>query len=104
MQFAPKTHKLGLVPYHVKGIHLEIDNAALQPYLDKAIDIELEPGDVVIFHNMLFHQGLPNVSKTIRWSVDWRFQDATQPTLRPFNGHVARSRKNPESQVLDAAH
>jgi len=104
MQFAPGTHKLGLVPYHQKGIHLEIDNDVLKPYIDKAVDVELEPGDVVLFHNMLFHQGLPNVSDRIRWSVDWRFQDATQPTLRPFEGHMARSRKNPKLQVRDTAH
>jgi phytanoyl-CoA hydroxylase len=104
MQFAPKTHKLGLVPYHQKGIHLEIDNDALKPYLDQAVDIEVDPGDVVIFHNMLFHQGMPNLSDRIRWSVDWRFQDATQPTMRPLNGHVVRSRSNPAAAVRDAAH
>jgi phytanoyl-CoA hydroxylase len=105
MQFIPGSHKMGLVPYHTaQEIHLEIDNNVLEPLLKKAINIELDPGDVVMFHNMLFHQGLPNRSTTIRWSSDWRYQDATQPTLRKFNGHIARSRKSSASQVQNAKH
>lgn len=99
MQFIPGSHKLGLVPYTQKEHYLEIDREHLEPLLSKAIDIETEPGDVVLFHNMLFHQGLPNMSGTIRWSIDWRYQDATQPTLRPSNGHLARSRTNPAMTV-----
>ncbi|MBI4550847.1 MAG: hypothetical protein HY710_01120 [Candidatus Latescibacteria bacterium] len=51
---------------------------------------------------MLFHQGLPNRSKTVRWSMDWRYQDATQPTLRKEHGHLARSRQRPEQEVKSA--
>jgi phytanoyl-CoA hydroxylase len=103
MQFIPGTHKLGLVPFHqVQEIHLEIDDSELKPRLKDAVNIEMDPGDVVLFHNMLFHQGLPNRSNTIRWSCDWRYQDLTQPTMRPFNGQVARSRSNPEKAVQSA--
>ncbi|MCW8130551.1 MAG: phytanoyl-CoA dioxygenase family protein [Planctomycetota bacterium] len=92
MQFIPGTHRLGLAPYTKQKHYLEIDRAHLDPHLPRAIDIETDPGDVVLFHNMLFHQGLPNQTETIRWSIDWRYQDATQPTLRPSNGHLARTR------------
>jgi ectoine hydroxylase-related dioxygenase (phytanoyl-CoA dioxygenase family) len=104
MQFIPASHKLGLVPYHqFQDIHLKINDSALNPLLDRAIDIELDPGDVVMFDNLLFHQGLPNVADTIRWSVDWRLQDATQPTLRPQHGQLVRSRSRPHEAVRDAA-
>jgi phytanoyl-CoA hydroxylase len=56
-----------------------------------------------VFHNLLFHRGLPNVSGTIRWSVDWRFQDATQPTLRPQAGHLVRSAATPAAAIADRA-
>ncbi|MBA2480642.1 MAG: phytanoyl-CoA dioxygenase family protein [Planctomycetes bacterium] len=103
MQFIPASHKLGLVPYHqFQDIHLKIDDSALAPVLDHAVDIELDPGDVVMFDNLLFHQGLPNTSDTIRWSVDWRFQDATQPTLRPQHGQLVRSARDPGAAVRDA--
>lgn len=51
-----------------------------------------------------FHRGLPNYSSKIRWSVDWRYQDATQPTLRKENGHIARSRREPTQAVQNADH
>jgi len=99
MQFVPGTHKLGAVPHRQKEHYLEIAAEHLNPYVDQAVNVELDPGDVVLFHNLLFHQGLPNRSKSIRWSLDWRYQDATQPTMRKENGHIARSRKHPEASV-----
>ena len=99
MQFIPGTHLLGAVPHEGRTHYLEIVQTTLAPLLDKAVDIVLDPGDVVLFHNMLFHQGLPNRSGEIRWSVDWRYQDATQPTLRAQHGHIARSRSHPATEV-----
>ena len=95
MQFIPSTHKLGVVPHAMKRYYLEIEDRFLAPRLDQAVDIELEPGDVVLFNNLLFHQGQPNRTNKIRWSLDWRYQDANQPTLRQESGHIARSRRDP---------
>lgn len=104
MQFVPGTHKLGAVPHERKNkFYLEIAEAYLKPRLDQAIDVEMNPGDVVLFSNLLFHRGLPNNTRSIRWSSDWRYQDATQPTLRTETGHLARSRKNPREVVKSAA-
>ncbi|MBT5872820.1 MAG: phytanoyl-CoA dioxygenase family protein [Candidatus Latescibacteria bacterium] len=103
MQFIPRTHKLGLVPHEGREFYLEISAAALEPFLDQAASIELDPGDVVLFHNMLFHQGLPNRSDAVRWSMDWRYQDATQSTLRKEEGHMARSSRDDADVVKNAA-
>src|SRR5437870_695094 len=103
MKFIPGTHKLGVVPHEQRPHYLEIAQAYLEPRLDQAVPIEVDPGDVVLFHNLLFHRGLPNHSRTIRWSLDWRYQDATQPTLRAEHGHIARSRRDPASAVSSAA-
>lgn len=102
MQFIPGTHKLGVVPHDRKTHYLEIAQPYLQPRLSDAVDIICDPGDVVLFHNLLFHQGQPNRSGTIRWSIDWRYQDATQSTGRADRGHLARSRRYPEQVVPDA--
>jgi phytanoyl-CoA hydroxylase len=102
MQFVPGTHRLGMVQHVQREFYLEIAPGVLAPHRASAIDIELDPGDVVLFHNLLFHCGLPNHAKTIRWSLDWRYQDATQPTQRPQHGHVARSRARPASAVQGA--
>jgi ectoine hydroxylase-related dioxygenase (phytanoyl-CoA dioxygenase family) len=66
-----------------------------------AVDIECEPGDVVLFSNILVHCGGQNSTKKIRWSLDWRFQDASKPTLRAENGHIIYSRDDQSSVVKD---
>ena len=102
MQFVPGTHKLGVVPHVPKAHYLEISPEYLQPREAQAVSIELDPGDIVLFHNLLFHRGLPNYTDTIRWSLDWRYQDASQPTLRPHDGYMTRSRNNPAAVVQNA--
>lgn len=102
MQFVPGTHSLGMVPHEEKQYYLEIAQEYLKPREADAVDIELEPRDIVLFHNLLFHRGLPNLSQGIRWSLDWRYQDATQETLRKEQGHLARSRKNPANVISTA--
>jgi ectoine hydroxylase-related dioxygenase (phytanoyl-CoA dioxygenase family) len=102
MQFVPGTHKLGVVPHEKKKYYLEIADEYLKPREKDAIDIELDPGDIVLFSNLLFHRGLPNLTKAVRWSMDWRYQDANQDTLRKEKGHIARSRQNPESAINSA--
>ena len=102
MQFVPGTHKLGTVPHETREYYLEIAQETLDPHVKTAIDVELDPGDVVLFQNLLFHRGQPNHSNEIRWSFDWRYQDALQPTLRKEEGHIARSRSQPASAVESA--
>jgi phytanoyl-CoA hydroxylase len=102
MEFIPGTHRLGVVPHEVKPYYLEITQEHLAPYANQTVAIEAEPGDVVLFHNLLFHRGLPNHTHSIRWSLDWRYQDATQPTQRAECGHIARSRENPAASVQSA--
>lgn len=104
MEFAPGTHKLGVVPHEKRTYYLEIAPEKFDQYAAKGtVAVEMEPGDVVLFHNLLFHRGLPNLSDKIRWSCDWRYQDANQPTMRKENGHLARSKKTPELVVESAA-
>jgi phytanoyl-CoA hydroxylase len=102
MQFVPGTHRLGVVPHEEKQYYLEIAREYLKPREADAVDVELEPGDIVLFHNLLFHRGLPNLSQGIRWSLDWRYQDATQETLRKEQGHLARSSESPANVISTA--
>jgi ectoine hydroxylase-related dioxygenase (phytanoyl-CoA dioxygenase family) len=70
--------------------------------LSGAVSIEADPGDLVLFSNALFHSAFPNQSDKIRWSVDWRYQDASKPTHRPQQGHIARSFKDIDLEVQSA--
>jgi len=104
MQFVPGSHCQGLVPHEKETYYLKISDAVIGPVEGGAVNIEVDPGDVVVFSNLLFHRGLPNRSAQVRWSMDFRYQDATQPTLRLTQGHLLRSRLRPEGVVRDAAH
>jgi hypothetical protein len=51
-------------------------------------------------HRLTMHSSLPNVSNTIRWSFDLRYQPVGQPTGREeYPSFVVRSRNAP-AQVL----
>jgi phytanoyl-CoA hydroxylase len=102
MQFVPGSHRLGVVPHVERQYYLEIVEEVMQTRAGEAVSIEADPTDVVLFSNLLFHRGLPNTSGEIRWSADWRYQDATQPTLRAERGHLARSRERPGGVVQSA--
>ena len=78
MEFIPGTHKLGVVRHEDREYYLEIAEEELVSRRSQAVPIEMDPGDVVLFNNLLFHRGRPNHAQTIRWSADWRYQDATQ--------------------------
>jgi ectoine hydroxylase-related dioxygenase (phytanoyl-CoA dioxygenase family) len=102
MQFVPGTHRIGLVTHERRDHYLEISAAEIAAREADAVDIECDPGDVILFSNMLFHRGLPNHTDTIRWSCDWRYQDATQSTMRAERGHLARSQQQPDQVVSSA--
>jgi len=104
MQFIPGSHQLGIVPHDNREYYLEIVKTELEPRMKDVVDVITDPGDVVLFSNLLFHCGQPNRTPAVRWSCDWRYQDALQPTLRGENGHMARSADRPNEVVRDAQH
>lgn len=101
MQFVPGSQRQGVVPHEKDLYYLRIRDDYIKPLEVQAISIEIDPGDVVIFSNLLFHRGLPNRSSHIRWSLDFRYQDATQPTLRSTQGYLLRSKLHPAEVVKD---
>ncbi len=101
MEIVPGSHKRGVVRHEKDTHYLRIADDVILPLEDRAVAIECDPGDVVLFSNLVFHRGLPNVSDHIRWSLDFRYQDATQSTMRAQSGHVLRSRARPGDVVAD---
>ncbi len=78
--------------------------AEIDQYIDafpeRVVTAEMKRGDVLFFDQFTYHRSLPNISPNrTRWSVDFRFQDARVPTLRPHPGFVLGSDK----QAVDAA-
>ena len=71
----------------------EIDQY-IEAFPERVVTAEMKRGDVLFFDQFTYHRGLPNISPNrTRWSVDFRFQDARVPTLRPHPGFVLGSDK-----------
>lgn len=62
------------------------------------ISIEMEPGDILCFNQLLPHRALPNRSDAVRWSMDLRYEATEHATEsgKQF-GFVARSLRDPSS-------
>lgn len=74
LQVIPGTHRLELRP-HAKeareGEFLEADMTGLDA--TRAVTCVMQPGDALIFNNLVMHRSLPSTAPTIRWSIDLRY-------------------------------
>jgi ectoine hydroxylase-related dioxygenase (phytanoyl-CoA dioxygenase family) len=81
MEILPKSHTSGIIKHHTGGnggllVITDDDLPADTP--DKMV-AEAPLGGVVFMTNLTAHCSTPNLSDTIRWSVDLRFQSADVP-------------------------
>ena len=70
---------------------------------EAALAQPMRRGDVIFMTRYTPHASLPNLSESMRWSFDLRYNPIGQATGRDmFPGFVARSRSNPASELRDA--
>ncbi len=90
LQVAAGSHRSGVYDFHIGsgagGIEIK------DPLEGRWTSGPFMAGDVLIFHSMLVHKGVPNRSDRLRMSMDVRFQRASEP----FNFDNA----NPDGQPL----
>ncbi|PUB18944.1 phytanoyl-CoA dioxygenase family protein [Yoonia sediminilitoris] len=68
----------------------------------KAVPLPVPSGGVVLFHPLVAHASLPNLSDGFRWSFDLRFNVTGQHTGREhFPKFIARSAAAPETVLTD---
>ncbi|WP_420013069.1 phytanoyl-CoA dioxygenase family protein [Tateyamaria sp.] len=82
----------------------QVQTAIAPAHLDtaRAVPLPVKAGGVVLFHPLVPHASLPNVSDGFRWSFDLRYNVTGQPTGRDhFPSFVARSRAAPETELRD---
>ena len=82
----------------------QVQTAIAPRHLDtsKAVPLPVKSGGVVLFHPLVPHASLPNLSDRFRWSFDLRFNVTGQPTGRDhFPSFVARSRAAPDTEMRD---
>jgi len=99
----PRSHTRGLLTHCPgraegrKALHIP-DELRGPDYMP----IPVRRGGVLLLHRRTIHASLRNLSDSVRWSYDLRYQPIGQPTGRPwFPAFVVRSRRHPESVVTD---
>ncbi|MEL6808578.1 MAG: phytanoyl-CoA dioxygenase family protein [Pseudomonadota bacterium] len=70
--------------------------------VDRAVPLPVKAGGVVLFHPLVPHASLPNLSDDFRWSFDLRFSRTGQNTGREhFPSFIARSHATPKAELKD---
>lgn len=77
LQVAAGSHTLGVLDFDIAGGAggIEISN----PLQGRWASGDFRVGDVLLFHSMTVHKGLPNVSDRLRMSMDVRYQPVDEP-------------------------
>jgi phytanoyl-CoA hydroxylase len=105
LQVLPRSHIRGLLdhcPMQPSGPLLIPEKVLGKSKQPEAIGIPLERGDALFMNRLTCHAGLPNRSRSVRWSMDLRYNPVGQTTGREvFPGFVARSRAHPETELHD---
>ena len=90
LQMGPGSHKQGLVPQvpSVNGLRTVADeHVPAQPFT-----ASMEPGDVLFFTDLTLHRALDNTAGRVRWSIDIRYGEATEPVVRKSGrGYICHS-------------
>ncbi len=96
LEVMPRSHTDGLRQHTQNSYGLGIipeDLPSIEPQ-----PLPLHRGGVILFHNYTLHHARPNETDAVRWSFDLHYNDAYQPTGRPFYpAFLMRSKLRPEA-------
>lgn len=88
LQFVSGGHKMGKVAMHqcchggtwyVMLEEKEMEKTLGVNMKEDVVTCPVNYGGMVLFNNLIPHQGIPNTSKVIRWSMDLRWQRPSDP-------------------------
>ncbi len=88
LQVAAGSHRDGVREFRVTNGSGGLE--VVDPLVDRWRASSFAAGDVLIFHSLTVHKGLPNLSNRLRQSMDARYQRASEPvsqlSLDPYAG------------------
>jgi len=82
LQALPNAHRGGVVTHHTGGNagFLVIEEESLPRPAQETVTIPVPLGGALLLTNTTPHCSTPNLSDTIRWSIDLRYQSGNAPT------------------------
>lgn len=100
LQVIPGSHRNSMLQ-HCPSPQLSIPKTEFD--VESAVPLPVAAGGAVLFHPKTIHSSLVNVTDTIRWSFDLRYNVTGQATGRPmFPDFVVRSKADPSTVTVDA--
>ncbi len=88
LQIAAGSHRRGVRPFRVSSGAGAMEVRG--PLHEDWVGGDFALGDAVVFHSMTVHKGLPNHTRSLRQSIDARYQRADAPvvarSLQPYAG------------------
>ncbi len=103
LQIFPRVHGQGLRRHEIIPVRGTTIVPAEMP-TQEPLSLPMKKGSVLFMHKQIPHRSTPNVSASVRWSADLRYQKTGTPTGRPFHPEfVVRSRADPTSVLREHA-
>lgn len=101
LRVIPGLHKGGLLPHRTKrglGTAIHGDLLAHHPI----VTLPMRKGSLLLMHKHTPHSSSRNMTDTVRWSMDLRYQAVGTATGRPFYpAFIVRSQANPAAVLRD---
>ncbi len=99
LHIMPRTHKKRVLSYHAETHtgtgYTELDDKHTRKA--QVVPLPLGASGAILFNDRCVHMSTPNNAKSVRWSVDLRYQPTDQdPMPRHGAGFLARSYRYPE--------
>jgi ectoine hydroxylase-related dioxygenase (phytanoyl-CoA dioxygenase family) len=99
LHIMPRTHKKRVLSYHAETYtgtgYTELDDKHTRTA--QVVPLPLEAGGAILFNDRCIHMSTPNNAKSVRWSVDLRYQPTDQDPMPQYGaGFLARSYRYPE--------
>ncbi|MBW7453555.1 phytanoyl-CoA dioxygenase family protein [Paenibacillus sepulcri] len=99
LHIKPRTHKKRVLKWHQESYTGTGYTALKENQLGKTetVVLPVKAGSAILFNDRCLHMSTPNLSDSVRWSVDLRYQPTDQdPMPQHGAGFLARSYKHPE--------
>nr|WP_275900565.1 phytanoyl-CoA dioxygenase family protein [Paenibacillus periandrae] len=99
LHIKPRTHKKRVLKWHRESATGTGYTTLSEKQLGTAptVILPVKAGSAILFNDRCLHMSTPNLSKSVRWSVDLRYQPTDQdPMPQHGAGFLARSHKYPE--------
>ena len=82
LRFIPGSHRLDIAPHQLDALDfLRPEVAENQALFDSGVQLDLDKGDVVLFHSKLFHAAGRNDSDAVKTSVAFAYRGVSNPPV-----------------------